>query len=233
MNVPSALTTTAKSGTTSRKRGGTSSLSSPRSIRTGAKHRAKDVFVDRRAPGSLGLSSRAGRYTLGQLDDYARSPRPGGRSGSRCRTEVQIIRFTVDALYVELPVRFTPGSATTRIATTPDPTGRRREGVRRISYRTGCTACGVHRLLQPNHAEIPRRQAPTARGRSGGRGGQYERAGQPEYSPALEGSKLTLEFQFEARGVARLFARLMSGQVARASTRHVDPLHRRLLRHSD
>lgn len=41
-------------------------------------------------------------------------------------------------------------------------------------------------------------------------------------SPAPEGSKLTIEFQFEPRGVARLFARLMSGQVARASTRHVD-----------
>lgn len=41
-------------------------------------------------------------------------------------------------------------------------------------------------------------------------------------SPAPEGSKLTVEFQFEPRGIARLFAGLMSGQVERATTRHVE-----------
>jgi hypothetical protein len=41
-------------------------------------------------------------------------------------------------------------------------------------------------------------------------------------SPAPEGSKLTVEFQFEPRGIAKLFAGLMGGQVEKATTRQVD-----------
>lgn len=41
-------------------------------------------------------------------------------------------------------------------------------------------------------------------------------------SPAPEGSKLTIEFRFDPRGVAKLFAGLMRGAVARATARHVD-----------
>jgi hypothetical protein len=41
-------------------------------------------------------------------------------------------------------------------------------------------------------------------------------------SPATEGSMLTVEFQFEPRGIAKLFAGLMSGQVKRATTRQVE-----------
>jgi hypothetical protein len=33
---------------------------------------------------------------------------------------------------------------------------------------------------------------------------------------------LTVEFQFEPRGIAKLFAGLMSGQVKRATTRQVE-----------
>lgn len=51
-------------------------------IQYGAKHRAKDVFVDRRARDFGTLFPEGGEYMLGQLYDYARSPRPRGRSGA-------------------------------------------------------------------------------------------------------------------------------------------------------
>lgn len=40
--------------------------------------------------------------------------------------------------------------------------------------------------------------------------------------PAPEGSKLRIEFHFEPRGVAKLFAGLMSGAVERATIKQVD-----------
>ncbi len=40
--------------------------------------------------------------------------------------------------------------------------------------------------------------------------------------PAPEGSRLSIDFQFEPRGAARLFAGLMSGAVKRATVRQVD-----------
>jgi hypothetical protein len=41
-------------------------------------------------------------------------------------------------------------------------------------------------------------------------------------SSAPEGSKLTIDFQFEPRGIARLFAGVMGGQIERATAHHVD-----------
>ena len=43
-----------------------------------------------------------------------------------------------------------------------------------------------------------------------------------EILPAPEGSQLNIEFQFEPRGAAKLFAGLMSGAVKRATVRQVD-----------
>jgi hypothetical protein len=41
-------------------------------------------------------------------------------------------------------------------------------------------------------------------------------------SASPEGSKLTVEFQFEPKGIAKLFGALMSGQVERATAHHVE-----------